>query len=431
MDMGTGKTLTTIGLIGEMFLCGVIKKMLVVCPKSIVSVWKQEFNKFADFGYTLKILEGTAAYKSKALKMSWSSNKLQVAVINYESAWRMEMELADWQPDIIVCDESSKIKNPQAKQSKALHRLGRISKYNMILTGTPILNSSLDFYSQYKFLDEKIFGTSFYVFRAKYAILGGYGNHQIVGYKNLDELTEKAHSVAFRVRLDETVDLPTFIDKIQIVELEPNARSIYDDIERESFAELDGNEIMIRNILTQLLRLSQCTGGFVKTDNETVVPISTAKLDALADILEESLGQDKKVVVFARFLPEIDAIARMLRKDKIGYALICGGTKDRAEQVSNFQNNPNCKVFVGQLQTTGMGLTLTAASVVVFYSLDFSSGNHEQSRARVHRIGQTRRQIYYYLIAKNTIDEKILEALQKKKDVAKLVVDFVADTKRR
>ena len=180
--------------------------MLVVAPLSITGVWREEFAKFADFEYCLEILEGSGFEKTKALqKLDSQSGKLKVAVINYESAWRMENELAFWlagnkivdkngkqsvnAKSLIVCDESSKIKNRQAKQSKAMHRLGRLSKHNIILTGTPITNNLLDFYSQYKFLDEKIFGTSFYVFRARYAILGGYGNHQIVGYKNLDELT--------------------------------------------------------------------------------------------------------------------------------------------------------------------------------------------------------------------------------------------------
>ncbi|MDR2410742.1 MAG: DEAD/DEAH box helicase family protein, partial [Bacteroidales bacterium] len=267
MDMGTGKTLTTIGLVGEMFSYGAIEKMLVVCPKSIVSVWEQEFNKFADFDYMLKILEGAVDYKSKALKMLWTPNKLQVVVVNYESAWRMETELADWQPDIIVCDESSKIKNPQAKQSKALHRLGRISKYNMILTGTPVTNNPLDFYSQYKFLDEKIFGTSFYVFRAKYAILGGYGNHQIIGYKNLDELTSKAHAIAYRVTKAEALDLPEQVDIVHSIQLEPKTQYIYKKVEMESVAELESGEIMATNVLTKLLRLSQITGGFLHSDN--------------------------------------------------------------------------------------------------------------------------------------------------------------------
>ena len=186
-DMGTGKTLITISTVGTLYEQERIHKMLVVCPKSIVGVWEEEFRKFADFRYALTVLDGTLDKKKSAFEYM-NGTALQVIVVNYESCWRLEKEVAKWRPDIIVCDESSKIKNPQTAQSKALHRLGRISKYNIILTGTPTTGSPLDFFSQYKFLDESILGTSYYLFRNKYAILGGYQRHQVIGYQNLAKL---------------------------------------------------------------------------------------------------------------------------------------------------------------------------------------------------------------------------------------------------
>ena len=146
MDMGTGKTITTIALAGTLHHKHKITQMLVVCPKSIVDVWEQEFEKFADFPYQLAVLDGTSAKKADTIRYM-IGNGLQIIVVNYESCWRLEAELMRWHPDMIVCDESSKIKNPQAKCSKALHRLGKISSYNLILTGTPITNSPLDFFS--------------------------------------------------------------------------------------------------------------------------------------------------------------------------------------------------------------------------------------------------------------------------------------------
>ena len=147
MDMGTGKTITTIALAGTLHHRHKITQMLVVCPKSIVDVWEQEFEKFADFPYQLAVLDGTSAKKADTIRYM-IGNGLQIIVVNYESCWRLEAELTRWHPDMIVCDESSKIKNPQAKCSKALHRLGKISSYNLILTGTPITNSPLDFWRQ-------------------------------------------------------------------------------------------------------------------------------------------------------------------------------------------------------------------------------------------------------------------------------------------
>ena len=422
-EMGTGKTLISIGIAGYLYLQKEINKLLIVAPLSITKVWEEEFQKFADFDYQLEVLEGPTKEKSETLRNLFGT-KLQVAVVNYESCWRMEKEIALWKPDMIICDESSKIKNPQAKQSKALHRLGKISKHNMILTGTPVTNNPLDFFSQYKFLDESIFGGSYYSFRARYAIMGGYGNYQVVGYKNLPELTEKAHSIAFRITKKEALDLPEQVDVTRYVELEPMARAIYNQVERNSYAELSQGEVVVRNVLTKLLRLSQITGGYIKDEfSEIEEQVSSAKLNALEEIIEECLDADKKVVVFARFISEIDAITRMLKHYGIKYSLIRGDVKDRASEVEKFQNDKDVKVFVGQLQTTGMGLTLTASDTAVFYSLSYNFADYEQAKARIHRIGQKNNCTYIHLIAKKTIDEKVMEALTKKKNIADLVVD--------
>ena len=422
-EMGTGKTLITIALAGALYNNNKINKMLIVAPLSIVPVWEEEIKKFANYSFNIAILEGTTAKKQQMLNNLFGT-ALQVAIVNYESAWRIENELLTWKPDLIVCDESSKIKNPQAKQSKALHRLGKVSKHNVILTGTPVTNNPLDFFSQYKFLDEDIFGGSYYSFRAKYAVMGGYGNYQVIGYKNLQELTEKAHSVAFRITKKEALDLPEQVDVTRYVELEPTTRRIYNNLEKESYAELNNGEIVAPNVLTKLLRLSQVTGGYIKDEFTGMAEeVSSVKLCALEDIVDECVDANKKLVVFARFIPEIDAIARMLRKKKIEYAMIRGDVKDRASEVDKFQNDPNVKVFIGQLQTTGMGLTLTAADTAVFYSLSYNFADYEQAKARIHRIGQKNNCTYIHLIAKNTIDEKVIDALSKKKNIADLVVD--------
>ena len=422
-EMGTGKTLISIGIAGALFLKNEIKKLLIVAPLSIVSVWDEEFGKFADFDYQLAVLEGSTKKKLDALN-HMNGSGLQVVVINYESAWRLESELMEWKPDMIICDESTRIKNPQAKQSKALHRLGKQSKHNLILTGTPITNNPLDFFSQYKFLDESIFGASYYAFRARYAVLGGYGNHQIVGYKNLPELTSKAHSIAYRITKADALDLPEQVDVVRSVGLEPKAEMIYKNIERDSYAELMSGEVKTTNVLTKLLRLSQATGGYLKDDITGVVEkISNAKLDALKEIIDDCVDAGKKVVVFARFVPEIDAIASMLKKSGIKYALIKGDVKDRHEEVRKFQEDEQVKVFIGQIQTTGMGLTLTKADTAVFYSLDFNFSNYEQARARIHRIGQVNKCTYIHLVVPKTIDEKVMSALKNKKSIADLVVD--------
>lgn len=422
MEMGTGKTLVSIAIIGHLAKKRNIKRVLIISPLSIVDVWKNEFSKFADFDYTLSVLDGDTSKKAQILKKE--TDKLCIVVINYESVWRLERELKSYFADVIICDESTKIKNAMAKQSKAIHKLGKAAKYKLILSGTPVTNSPCDLFSQYKFLDDSIFGESYYGFRSRYIIMGGFNNKQIMGYRNIEELTRKAHEVAYRIKLKDSVELPSVIDEVRYLTLEPEAKAIYSSVDKDSYAKLIGGELIASNVLTRLLRLSQITGGFVRDDeSKTIEQVSNAKLDALEDILEQALSEDKKVVIFARFIPEIEAIEKLLKRRIIDYAIVKGDIKNRGEQVEKFQSDSTCKVFVGQLQTCGMGLTLIAGSIAVYYSLDFSYSNYEQSRARIHRIGQDKHCVYIHLVAKNTVDEKVMEALKAKADISRLLID--------
>lgn len=425
MEMGTGKSLTAVAVAARRWERGEIKKLLIVAPTSVLPVWPKEFEA-CTIPYICAILEGSMEERIRTLKaLNSIQGKLLVAVINYEATWRIIDELLAWGPDMVIADESQRIKTPSAKQSKALHKLGKVAKYKLILTGTPVQNQPLDFFSQYKFLDEHIFGSSFYAFRNRYAIMGGYGGHQVVGYQNLDELIKKAHSIAFRVTKEEALDLPDQIDQIQYCTLEPEAASIYNELKKQSYAELNNQEITVRNVLTRLLRLQQITGGFITTDDGTQHHISNAKLHLLKELISDITDAGKKVVIFARFIPEIKAVLRILEEMGLEYRHITGEVpnEQRGEQVRVFQGDPNCKVFVAQIQTAGLGITLHAADTAIFYSVDFNYANYSQARARIHRIGQKNNCTYIHLIAKGTVDEHVLKALQHKEDVARMVVD--------
>ena len=427
MDMGLGKSLTSIAIAGQLYQENKIERVLVVCPTSIISVWEKEFVKFADYDYFVESIVGSTMSKRKEkLKSLCHKKGLQVAVINYEATWRMEKELNVYKPDIIICDESQKIKNPSAAQSKTLHRLGVKAKYKIILTGTPVQNSPMDVFSQWKFLDPNIFGVSFYAFRNRYAVMGGYYNHQIIKFKNMDELTSKAHSVSYRITKGEALDLPEQIFLNRYCELEKEARKVYDTVMKESYAELMDGEITATNILTKLMRLCQIAGGHVKDDEGRMQVISKAKLNELKDIMEDVIiDNKKKLVVFARFIPEIESIKQLAEEMKVEYSYITGEIKtdDRGVMCDNFQNNENVKLFIAQIQTAGLGITLTAADTAVFYSLDFNYANYSQAIARTHRIGQKNTCTYINLISTETVDEKIIKALESKEDIAKNIVD--------
>ena len=407
-----------------MYNAGRIRRVLIVAPLSILGVWQDEFNNFADFDYNLAVLTGTSAKKIDTLR-HLNGSALQVAVINYESAWRLEKELTAWNPDLIIADEGHKIKTHNISASKAMHRLGARARYRLLLTGTPVTNKAIDVFSQYKFVNPAIFGQSFYAFRNKYFDMVGYGNHTPVLKKSMErELTEKIHSIAYRATKAECLDLPETTDIIRKVELEQQAMLLYRNLVKDSYAELSEGEVTITNVLTKLLRLSQLTGGFLGSDDSSKAEqVSTAKLKVLEDIIDSALEENKKLVVIARFNPEINAICRMLDKKGVRYSLLTGSVKDRDEQVAQFQNYPDVPVFVGQIATAGLGITLTAASTMVFYSLDYSMSNFEQTKARIHRAGQRVPCTYIYLTAAGTVDEKVLKALKNKANLAKTLVD--------
>jgi len=426
MEMGTGKSLTAMAVSGRRYLDGEIQKLLIVCPTSIMFVWQDEFEKFADFPYSLLVLNGPVKKRIQLLQ-DFQGPGLQVVVINYEATWRMEDELKKWAPDMIICDESQRIKTPSAQQSKCMHRLGKIAKYKMILTGTPVTQGPMDFFSQYKFLDPGIFGNSYYAFRARYAVMGGFEGRQVVSYQNLPELIEKAHSIAFRVTKAEALDLPEQVDAIRYCELESKAQRLYEQMRKECVAELsDEKTVTAANVLAKLLRLQQITGGFLGDGEGAVQKVSNAKLSVLKEILEDIvIDAGKKLVIFARFRPEIAAIEKLLQGLKIRYECIHGdiNMSERGGKVKAFQTNPDVKVFVAQLQTAGLGITLTAADTAVFYSLDFSFANYDQAKARLHRIGQKNNVTNIHLVVKGTVDTKVMGALKKKKNVADVVVD--------
>lgn len=425
MEQGTGKTLTALAIIGRRYLDGQIKRLLVVAPAAVVPVWPKEFAAFADYPADVLTLVGAVKDRKKLLAQKRQKKGLEVAVINYEATWRMEKELAKWAADMIVCDESQRIKTPSSAQSKCLHRLGSKAKYKLILTGTPVTQGPLDFFSQYKFLDPNIFGTSFTAFRSRYALMGGFQGHQVVGYQNLPELINLAHSCAYRVTKEEALDLPEQLDQILYCQLEPAARRSYNELLKENITVLSEEKVITaQNVLSRLLRLSQLTGGFVGT-GEDAAEVSSAKLNLLEETIKEIMAGGKKVVVFARFTAEIQAIKKMLERLNLNYAYIAGevAQKLRGSEVERFQHDEDCKVFLAQTRTAGLGLTLTAADTAIFYSLDYSFADYDQARCRIHRIGQKNRCTYIHLLAQNTVDEKVLEVLKNKRSVADDVVD--------
>jgi SNF2 family DNA or RNA helicase len=436
MEQGTGKTLVAIATMGFRYQQQQITRCLVFAPVTVLPVWKRQILQHAAFPVNVVTLNrGTVAQKA-ALVQGWKDvpGTLGVIVVNYESAWRegLAEALMAWvQGQMCVADESQKIKHHTSTQSKYLHKIGQAARFKQVLTGTPVTQNPLDVFSQYKFLDVGIFGSSFTNFRNQYCIMGGFQNHQIVGYRDLGRLAAKAHSIAFRCTKEECLDLPSTTDQFMYCQLTPATRALYQQMQKEALVKIEGQVVDSPIVITQLLRLHQITGGFLPIHDEAdpskileYKQVSTEKLDLLKQVLED-LPQDKKVVIFCRFTPEIKACAQVASQLGKQVLTLSGATPaaQRGSICDRFQNDPSINAIVVQIATGGSGIDLFAAPYMVFYSLDFSWANYDQAKARVHRMGQTQNVTYIHLLAENTIDERIQEALAKKGNVAKLVVD--------
>lgn len=442
MEQGTGKTLSAIAVAGHRFMVEHVTQCIVVAPLSVVPVWQAEFDKHADFPCMIVSAQTKDIKKVNKIDDLFGANlvpRLKVLVVNYETLWRIMDQLKAWlrSGSIAILDESQKIKNGQSKQSKAAHALGKLCKYRLILTGTPVTQSPMDVHSQYRFLNPDIFGQSFTQFRSRYAIMGGYGGYEVVGYKDLADLSTRAHSIAYRVTKAEALDLPPMTDQILYCELDESAKA-YRSMEKDMMVTIGGDQVTTPIVLTQLLRLQQITGGFLPVKDEDteelkhVASVGTEKLKLLRELIED-MPKGKKLVIFARFIPEIKAIQQLLTELDMSSRTLTGDTdaKLRGKMVAHFQSpGSGQQVLIIQIQTGGLGITLTAADTAIFYSTSFSFADYEQARARIHRIGQKQPVTYIHLIARGTIDEQIMLALKEKRNIAELVVDNLNPVKR-
>jgi SNF2 family DNA or RNA helicase len=332
---------------------------------------------------------------------------------------------------IMSVDESTTIKTGSAQRTKNIYKLGRFAKYRRILTGSPVTKSPLDLYTQCAFLSPDLLGfSSFFAFQTRYAVLvkksmGPRSFNQVVGYRRLDELSEKLHPFAFRVTKEECVDLPPKIYTKREVLLTDEQAELYNQMKRMALAMLeDGQMTTTATALTQLLRLHQICCGHLKTDDGEIREIKNNRLDALLDCIEEVSG---KVIIWASYTHDILAIERALSKAYGGgcAATYYGATEgeERQKIVTRFQDpDSDLRFFIGQPKTGGYGLTLTAASTMIYYSNSYDLEVRLQSEDRAHRIGQTKSVTYIDLITPKSVDEKIVTALKNKINIATQVL---------
>ena len=427
LAMGTGKTKVTIDLIVNRGH----KRVLVICPKSVVGVWPREFERHAAVTYaTVSPRKGTIAKRTEIIEdaIKFVTAPL-VVVTNFESAWRSPLAelLLNTQWDCVVIDESHRAKAPGGKASTFIAKLGRRAAHRLALTGTPMPHSPLDIYAQFRFLDPGTFGTSFARFRSRYAITGGYGGHEILGYQHQDELAEKMYRIGFRVEADEVLDLPPALHITRTCELEPAARKVYNALSTNLFAEVEDGTVTAANALVRLLRLAQVTSGYAPVEdpdgNVEPVRISSAKEDLLADVLAD-LPIDEPVIVVTRFTHDLDAVRAVCEKQGRRYGELSGRNRDGLTH--DAEMSPDIDVIGVNIAAGGVGIDLTRAHYMILFSVGFNLGDYEQVLARTHRPGQNHPVEYITLDVEDSVDQKVTQALAERKNVVEYVLGLAS-----
>ena len=439
MEMGTGKSKVLIDNTAILYDNGKINGVLIVAPKGVYKNW-----------YSSEIPTHLPDHIEKNMVL-WQANitkqqqkyldtlfktgtDLHILIMNVESlSTKKGVDFAarflNSHRTMMAIDESTTIKNPTAKRTKNIVALGKYAQYKRILTGSPVTKSPLDLYTQCEFLDPWLLDhQSFYSFRTRYAVMrkmnfGGRSVEIPVGYKNLGELSDKLKPFSDRVLKDDCLDLPKKTFMKRTVQLTPDQFKVYEQMKKEALAIMNGKMTTTANALTKLMRLQQITCGHFKADDGTTQEINSNRLDELINVLGELEG---KVVIWAHWQSDVRQIIKAVVKDFGNNSFVdyYGLTPqdERQQNIKRFQEDDACRFFIGTPQTGGYGITLTAASNMVYYSNGYDLEKRQQSEARIDRIGQEKPMTYIDIICEDTVDERIVKALRKKVNIASQVM---------
>ena len=439
MEMGTGKSKVLVDNIAMLYDRGAIRGALIVAPKGVYKNWDSiEFpTHMPEHIECTKVLWEANITKKKQMELDTlfdDKGDLKILIMNVEAfSTNKGLDFARSFLNIFLgraligIDESTTIKNPTAKRTKNILTIADLAKYRRILTGSPVTKSPLDLYSQCDFLDDTHLGhQSYYSFRSRYAhmVERNFGGRrvQIVGsYRRLGELSTLLDKFSYRVLKEECLDLPEKVFMKRLIELTPEQKKVYAQMKEMALAMLDSGEMMTSvNVMTQLMRLHQITCGHFKADDGTIKHLKNNRINSLMELLDET---DGKVIIWANYVEDIKNIVESLKKaygeaSTVEYHGSVDSTL-RQDNIALFQQkNGPTRYFVGNAQTGGYGITLTAANTVVYYSNSYDLEKRLQSEDRAHRIGQTGSVTYVDFISEGTIDEKIVKSLRNKVNIA-------------
>ena len=439
MEMGTGKTKVLIDNLAMLYDKGRVDGALIVAPKGVVGTWyNQELPAhLPDHIENVTVLWRSHINKKQQDKLDElfkTGQDLHILVMNVEAfstdkGKNFAAKFLRSHKSLMAIDESTTIKNPKAKRTKNILSLAELARYRRIMTGSPVTRNPLDLYTQFQFLNPVCLGfSSYYSFRNRYSIMidmkaGTRTFKKVVGFQRLDELANQIKSFCYRIKKEDCLDLPPKTYVYRDIELTPEQKKVYKSISDNAIAFLDGKVLSVDNALTALLRLHQVTCGHYTSDDDEIVEVPNNRIAELLQVLEE--GPDK-VIIWATYIQDIMAITKAIRKEYGDESIVqyygAVSVDERNEAIERFQKDPDTRFFVGNPQTGSMGITLTAASAVVYYSNSYNLEHRLQSEDRAHRIGQDKNVLYVDLRCKGTVDEKIIKALKSKKNIAQQIM---------
>lgn len=340
----------------------------------------------------------------------------EVDEYRYPITERLQELCASGDIEMIAADEVHKCKNPEADQTEQLLKLH--TKYQIAMTGTPLMNAPIDLYALLNWLGyEK---HTFWQFKTHYGRLGGFNGTQVVGYKNLEEIEETLDTMMLRRLKEDRLDLPEKTLINEYVEMGKEQSRIYDMAHSDILANID-NLKMTNNPLAELIRLRQATGNPSILDDKIE---ENAKFERMEELVDDAIENGRKVVIFSNWTQVTNPAFKRLSKKYRG-VMITGDVKDsdRQANVAAFQNDDRVKFIIGTTTAMGTGLTLTAGSVEIFLDEPWNMALKEQAIDRCHRIGQKSNITVYTLLCKNTIDERINSLVEKKGKMSEILID--------
>ena len=441
-EPGTGKTKTALDYAAALLFSGKVKRVLILCPINAMQVWPQQMklhlpNAASPF---VTVPDGSIADKANYISrlatiLDVNQDRLHFLILNYDAVtkrdkkWEIMKALEEYDPDLLILDESQKVKNATAKRSKAAHRLGGNAKYVVLLSGTPVSKNYLDLYSQLKVIDPHIWeeegrdrDMSWTRFRHRYGIWGGESGYELRGYQGIDDLRRRYLPYVSTARKRYCLDLPGVTDVVIPVEMNAASRLAYDAFLEEGLVVWRARLIDAPIVLTKLLRAQEMTGGAVHDETGEVIEFQKDKMATFKGLIEDLKEGNEKVLVFARFIWEMDTIIEVTKSKFV----IRGGVshKRRKQIIRDFIESDKPDVLLIQI-AAGEALDglQHVCSNAIFYSTDFSWDHYVQARGRLDRQGQETPVTFWHLHMIGTVDKLVYRALKKKETLEKMVMD--------